>query len=136
MAVLALIQRGQPGLLAHAGEAVALVVVKELRAPPLDEEQVFVAVVVVVAPDRAHGNSGARLIDVGNAQLAGDIFESAVAQVAVQGILAADGAVGHVDVRPAVAIEIDDRNRRAHRSHFRHDGIQLGIERPAPGEQN
>ena len=74
----------QAGLLAHAGEAVALVVVVELGASPLDQEQIFVAVVVVVAPDRAGGDSRARLIDIRNAEFGGDVFEGAVAQVAVQ----------------------------------------------------
>ncbi len=77
----------QPGLLAHAGEAVALVVMEELRASPLDEEQVFVSVIIVIAPNCAGRDSGARLIDVRNAEFAGHIFESAVAQVAVQAFL-------------------------------------------------
>ena len=49
----------QPGLLGHAREALAAVVVEQFRPAPLVEEQVFVAVVVVVAPDRAHGDAGA-----------------------------------------------------------------------------
>src|SRR5271156_1464399 len=44
----------QPGLLAHTRESVAVVIVIELRPAPFDEKEVFVAVVIVVAPDGAH----------------------------------------------------------------------------------
>src|SRR5262245_42893779 len=38
-------------------------------------------------------------------------------------------AVGDVHIRQAVPIEVDDRHRRAHRRHLRHDVRQLRIER-------
>ncbi len=127
--MFALIHCGQAGLLADARKSVAVVVVKELGAAPLDEEQIFVAVVVVVAPDRAHGDAGAGLIDVGDAQLWRNIFEGAVVHIAIESVLAALFAVGDVDVRPAVAVEIDNGNRSAHRRDLRHDAIELWIER-------
>src|SRR6185437_14150610 len=96
----------QAGLLAHPGEAMASVVAVELRASPLDQEEIFVAVIVIVAPDRAGRDSCARLVDIRNAEFGGDVFECAVAQVAVQGVLTSNGAVDDVNIRPAVAIEI------------------------------
>ena len=68
------------------------------------------------------------MIDIGNAHFFRHVFESTVMHVPIQGILAADRAVGDIDVRPAVAIKIYDRYRGAHRGHFRHDGIEFGIE--------
>src|SRR4029077_16630978 len=59
---------------------------------------------------------------------AGHVFKSTVTQVAVQSILASDGAVGDVDVRPAIAIEIDNRYPGTHRSNLGHNGRKLGIE--------
>jgi hypothetical protein len=38
------------------------------------------------------------------------------------------GAVRHVEVLPAVAIEIGDRNRGTHRRHLRLDGIKARVE--------
>ena len=93
------------------------------------------AVVTIAAPsDPAHVTNFFRdKIDpahnIGDAEFGSNIFESAVAQIPVQGVLAADGAIDDVDVRPAVAIEIDDGHRSAHGSDLRHDGIQFGIER-------
>src|SRR6185369_6283952 len=98
----------QAGLLADTGEATASVVVVQLRASPLDQEEIFVAVIVIVAPDRAGRDSRARLVDIRNAKFGGHIFECAVAQVSVQGVFTSDGAVDDVNIRPAVAIEIDN----------------------------
>ena len=49
-------------------------------------------------------------------------------QIAVKRILAVLAAVGNVDIRPAVAVEINNRNRGTHGCHLRHDVVQLGIE--------
>ena len=115
-------------MLADASETTATVVVEQFGASPLNQQQVLVPVVVVVAPDRAHRYAGARLIDVGDAHLGGDVPERAVVHVAVQGVAAAHGAVGDVDIRPAVAVEIDDGDRRAHRRRQGHDGFQARVE--------
>src|SRR5580658_3798941 len=48
--------------------------------------------------------------------------------VAVEPVLAADGAVGYVDIGPAVTIEVHNGDGRAHRGDFRHDCGKLGIE--------
>ena len=61
-------------------------------------------------------------------QLLRHVGERAVVVVAVKMVLAADAAVRHIDIGPAVAIEIDDGNRCAHRRHFRHDAIEFVIE--------
>src|SRR5580704_4984374 len=85
-------------LFRYPGETVALVVVVQLWTSPLNQEQVLVAVVVVVTPNRTRGNSGAGLIDVGNAHLTSHIFESAIVHIAIQGILAAFPTVHNVDI--------------------------------------
>ena len=59
----------------------------------------------------------------------GDIRERAVVVVAIESVFAAFAAVGDVDVGPAVAIEVDDGDRRAHRGDLRHDVVEFGIER-------
>src|SRR5208283_1812650 len=43
----------QSSLLGYAGEAVALIIVKQLGATPLDEKQIFISIIVVVSPNRA-----------------------------------------------------------------------------------
>ena len=69
------------------------------------------------------------LIDVGDTHLGSHIFKRAVAKVAVKRVLAADGAVGDVDVGEAIAVEINNGYACAHRSDFRHDAFELGIKR-------
>ena len=61
--------RRQAGRLGDAREALAAVVVEQLGLAPLVDEQILVAVVVVVAPDRPHGDAGAGLVEVGDAHL-------------------------------------------------------------------
>ncbi len=48
--------------------------------------------------------------------------------VAIQGVVAAFGAVGYINIGPAVAIEIDDGDGSAHGSYIGHDVIELVIE--------
>src|SRR6202035_649702 len=43
----------QAGLLSYARESMAFVVVEQFRTSPLDEEKIFVSVIVVVSPHRA-----------------------------------------------------------------------------------
>ena len=57
------------------------------------------------------------------------ILERAVVLVAIKRVVAAFRAVGHINIRPSVAIEIHNRDRSSHGGHFRHDVIQLVIER-------
>ena len=101
---------------------------KELGPAVLVEEEILVAVVVVVAPDRAHRDAGAGAVDVGDAEFAGDVLERAVVLIAIQAIEAAVGAVRHVEVGPAVAIEVRDGDRRADRRDLRHDVVELVVE--------
>ncbi len=60
---------------------------------------------------------------------ASDVDERAVALVAIEPIEAALGAVGDVEVLPAVAIEVGDGDRRAHRRDLRHDVLEPRVER-------
>ena len=118
----------QTGLVGDARESLAVIVVEQLRPAPLDQEEIFIAVVVVVAPHGAHRDAGARLVHVGDAQLLRDVGEGAVVVVAVEMVQAADAAVGDIDVGPAVAVEVDDGDRCAHRGDFRHDAVEFVIE--------
>src|SRR5581483_5489820 len=86
--------RRQSGLLAYSGKPVAVIVVKQLRTTPFDEEQIFVAIVVVVTPYRAHRNAGAGLVHVGEAHLFGNIFECAIMHVSVEVVFASLFAIG------------------------------------------
>jgi hypothetical protein len=110
-------------------ELAATIVVKQFRASPLVKEKILVAVVVIVAPHRAHRNARSLLVNIRNAQLAGHIFKAAVAGVSIQTVLTALTAVGEIDVLPTVTIKIDYRSTRAHRGNLRHDVIQLLIQR-------
>ena len=49
--------------------------------------------------------------------------------IAIQRVLRAFLAGGHVDVRPSIVIEIDDRHGRTHRRDLRHDVLQPRVER-------
>ena len=60
------------------------IVVKQLGPAPAIEEQILEAVVVVVAPDRAHRHAGLALIEIGQPEPLGDVLERAVAAVAEQ----------------------------------------------------
>ena len=84
--MLTLAHAGSPAV-ADAGEALAAVVVEQLRPSPAIEQEILVAVVVVVAPDRPHRDAGLGVVQIGNAQLLGDLFERAVAAIAIQPIL-------------------------------------------------
>ena len=121
----------QARLLGHAHERAAAVVAEQLRPAVLVEEEILVAVVVEVSPDRAHRHARAGLIDVGQSDGRGDVGEGAVAVVAIQPVQAALGAVREVEVLPAVAVEVCDGHRRAHRGDLRHDRLELRVERRA-----
>ena len=60
---------GKAGLFGDARKTLASVIVKKFGTSPFDEQQVFVTVVVVIAPDSAGGNASAGLVDVGDAEL-------------------------------------------------------------------
>ena len=124
-----LAQAGRPVVAGHAREALAAIVVKQLGPAPAIEEQIVEAVVVVVAPDRAHRHAVLALIEIGHAEPLGDVFERAVAPVAEQPVPRPFFAVGDVEVGQAVAVDVDDRDRGAHRGDLRHDVRQLGVER-------
>ena len=64
---------GQSRLLTDRREPFAAVVVKELGTAVLVEEQILVAVVVVVAPHRTHRDARPGAVDVGDAQLARNV---------------------------------------------------------------
>src|SRR5258708_31477128 len=93
-----------------ARETLARVVVEKFRAAPLEDEEVLVAVVIEIAPDSARANARARLVQVGDAHLLGNVLESAVPLVAVQAVAAAPPPVYHVKIPPAVPVEIYDRD--------------------------
>src|ERR1700691_4230178 len=65
----------QSSLLSYAGKAVALIIVKQFGTSPLDEEQILISIIIEISPHRARRNSGARLVDLGNAHFCGDVLE-------------------------------------------------------------
>ena len=93
---------------ADAREAFAAVVMEKLRSAPFINEQVFVTVVVVIAPDCAHRNAVLARVHPVHAKRSGNIFKGAVAQISVKCVSAAFAAVGHVNVLPSIAIKVRD----------------------------
>src|SRR6266542_1997200 len=77
-------------------------VMKKFRPSPLIEKQVFISIIIVVAPDGAHGDAGAGNINVRDACFSGNILETAVAQVAIKSVLTSFTTIGDVEVRPGV----------------------------------
>ena len=102
--------RRQARALGYAHEGLATLVAKELGASIFVEEQILEAVVVEVAPERAHRHPGTRAIDIRESHRGCDIRERPVAFVTVETIERTLAAVGDVDVLPAIAIEITDRD--------------------------
>src|SRR5262245_54375145 len=74
---------GQPGLLAHARETFAAVVVEKIGTPPAIEKQVFIPVAVIIAPYRAHRDAGLARVQITDAHSRGNVAEFAVAQIAI-----------------------------------------------------
>src|ERR1039457_1009977 len=83
-------------------------------------EDIQVAVQVIIADSHAHAGLLHAILVQGHAALQADIGESAIAFVAHQET--GCGVTSHVDVRPAVVIEI-----RGHGSH----GVTFKLEYPA-----
>ena len=107
---------GDAGLRADIGEgAIAVVVVEDVLAP-VGDEQIVVAVVVVVADADALSPAG-----VDESGFGGDVGEGAVAIVfeeMVGGLLSGGKAfearaVDEEDVQPAVVVVVDRRRRRS-----------------------
>ena len=116
-------------MLCHTCETVPAVVMKKFGLAPLVKKEVFVAVIIIIAPDRAHRNACARLVDIGDTHLRRHVFECPVVHVVIETVLTSFATVCDIDVSPAVAVEINDGDSRAHRSDLRHDVIELGIKR-------
>ena len=104
------------------------IVVIELRPSPFVDQNIFVTVVVIIAPDGSHGHARVARVDVGEAGFFRNIAKRSVVHVAVQGIVRTLAAVGGVEIVPAVPIEIDDRYRGSHRGDLRHDVVEPRIE--------
>ncbi len=119
-------------LLRDRREVFAGVVVVQDGPAPFIHQHVFIAVVVVVAPDGAHADAGSLPIEVREADFSGHVLECAVVLVAVKRAPAALGAADDENVRPAVAVEIDHRHRRPHRGDHRQDVLELGVELRRP----
>ena len=101
---------------------------KELRAAPFIQEQILVTVVVVVPPDGPHRDTRLPCVHAGDAHLHRHVPEGAVAQVAVEGVVAPLAAVGDVEVLPAVPVEVRNRDGRPQRSNLRHDMVEPPVE--------
>src|SRR5580704_19707234 len=80
---------GQSSLFRYARKVLAAVVVVKLGLAPLVQKKIFIAVVVVIPPDRAHGDTRARLVHIGKTYFGGDIFKFSVSQIAVERVFRA-----------------------------------------------
>ena len=112
-------RRARPAALGHVGEGAVAVVAEERVAAQAGDEQVGVAVVVVVGGDDAQVVAPA-----GHARGLGHVGERAVAVVVVQAVPVAGPvllerldrrAVDDVDVEPAVVVVVEERDARDHR---------------------
>jgi hypothetical protein len=109
---------GDAGLRRHIGKCSVAIVAIENVAAQAGKVKVGPAVVVVIAHRAAHGEARR-----GHAGLGGDIGECAVAVVVVErahAFFSLDGHVdagriGEIDVRPAVAVVVDEDHAAAHR---------------------
>ena len=111
--------RRQAGLVGDVREGAVAVVAIQRAAPVRGDENVGVAVVVVVGHRTAH----AELFAAADAGRVGDVREGAIAVVAIQRVLqrrgrlveVAGAAVHHENVDPAVVVEVEKRHPGAHR---------------------
>ena len=111
--------RGDTGFVGDVGEGAVAVVLVERAAPVGGDQDVWVAVVVVVGNGAAHPELAA----AGDAGLVGDVGEGAVAVVLVERVLqrrlrlveVARAAVDHEDVDPAVVVVVEERDAGPHR---------------------
>ena len=103
----------QPGLLGYILEMFAVNVSEQREITVAIDEQVLAAIVVEVAPHPAHRHSFAGSIQIGDPRRCGNVLEGSVAAIAVQRIGLAEPAIGEVEIRPAVAIEVGYGNRCA-----------------------
>ena len=89
-------------------EMVTVEILVEREVSVAIDEHVFAAVVVEIAPDSAHRDAFARLIEIGQASTGGDILEGAITLVSIKRVGRAEVAVGEIEIGPAVAIKIRD----------------------------
>ena len=121
----------EAGALGDVLEAAAVDVAEQREVAVAIDQHVLAAVVVDVAPDGAHRDAFARAIEVGEPGRGGDVLEGAVAAVAVERVGLAEPAVREVEVRPAVAVEVGDRDGGAERRDVGLDARDLRVERRA-----
>ncbi len=90
----------------HILEASATQVSKEGQVSITVNENILVAVVIHVTPHGTHRHSLSRTIDVGQSRARRHILESAIASIPIERVIRAEAAVGEIEVRPAVGVEI------------------------------
>src|SRR4051812_18817779 len=96
-------------------------------AVPVDE-QVLSAIVVEVAPNRAHRNAFARPIQIRDPGARRNFLKRAVATISIQCVGFAELAVGEVEIGTAVAVEVGDRDRCSERGYMGLDAGDLRVE--------
>ena len=110
----------QPGAFGHVGKGAIAIVAIEHHPTKTGHQQVRPPVVVVVPYHRPHGPAGishAGLVRyVRKCPIAIVVIEGAACLPAVQSHIHALG-VGEINVRPAIAVIIDQRHASAHRFH-------------------
>src|SRR5437588_6597487 len=107
---------------------VAVDVLEQRQITVAVDQHILPAVVVVVAPHGSHGYALARPIEARQAGARGHLLEGSVATVMVQRVRLSKAAVGEIEVRPTVAVEVHDGNRRPQRRDVWLDVSDLAIE--------
>ena len=110
----------QPCLIGYIGEGAIVIVAVKGHSAKAGDQQIGPAVVVVVSDGRSHGPAG-----IADSGLFGHIGKGAVVVVVVKraprfaaGQRHVDaGGIGKVNVGPAVAVIVDERDSTAHRLH-------------------
>ena len=97
-----------------AREVFAAIVVENFGLTPFVEQDVFIAVIIVIAPHPTHAHARARFVDIGETDAPGYVFEGSVPEISIESILTVFPAVADVEVVPAILVEIHHGNRRAH----------------------
>src|SRR5262249_9013399 len=93
------------------GKSSITVVPKKFKITPLVEEQILVAVVVIIGAGRPGRDARARPIDISDSRPLGDLFEQLATTIDIKSVFLADSAVRDIDIRPAVVIKVTDRHR-------------------------
>src|SRR5215831_1069043 len=117
-------------LVGDPGKSAITIITKKLKVTPLIDEQILIAVVVVVGASCSCRDACTRSVYIGHARLLRDLFKPFSAAIHVKAVHRPDSAVGNIDIRPAIVIKITYRyGRSLHRLDPGRDVPDLRIKR-------